>query len=307
MCDENTERDNEAWLSRRQLGVAGAAATVLTACGPRTPASSGPQASSEPDASGNEATTEPGSPAVSSRRVTIETPDGEADAVFVTSGSGPHPGVLMWPDIAGLRPAFETMAARLAGDGYAVLVVNPYYRSAKSPILTHFDEWRTEEGRARAAPMVQALSPDGIGRDGAAFVAWLDAQPEVDKTRKIGTQGYCMSGPFTFRVGAAVPDRVGAIASFHGGGLVTTAADSPHTLLAKMKAAALICIAENDHARQPEAKGALEQAAATAGRPAEIEVYPANHGWCALDSPVYDEVQADRAWSRLLATYAAHL
>ena len=155
--------------------------------------------------------------------------------------------------------------------------------------------------------MIEQLTPQAIGRDGAAFVAWLDGQAEIDSAKKIGTQGYCMSGPFTFRVAAAAPDRVGAIASFHGGGLVTEAADSPHTLFGSMKAAALICIAQNDHERAPHAKPALEKAAADAGIPAEIEVYPANHGWCALDSPVYDESEAGRAWQRLLATYEAHL
>ena len=303
MCDEITERENAAYLSRRQLGLAGAAATVLTACGTRPVAT--------PSAPSSEAPTpaEPAEamPTTLRRPVTITTPDGQADGVFITPPQGNHPGVLMWPDVAGLRPAYETMATRLAEAGYAVLVVNPYYRSAKSPILNHFDEWRTDEGRARIAPMIDALSPQGLANDGAAFVAWLDQQPEVDPAKKIGTQGYCMSGSFTFRVAAAAPERVGAIASFHGGGLVTDAQDSPHTLFAKMSAAALVCIAENDHTRAPEAKPALEKAASDAGTTAEIEVYPANHGWCTLDSPVYHATQAERAWARLLATYAAHL
>jgi len=296
MCDESTERDNEVWLSRRRLGVTGAAATVLTACGSRTtPSATAPEPLGAVGA------------AVARRAVTVPTPDGQADAVFFAPRTGRHPGVVMWPDVAGLRPAFETMAGRLAGEGYAVLLVNPYYRSAKSPILKHFDEWRTEEGRARIAPMRAELTPEAIARDGAAFVAWLDEESEVDPERKIGTQGYCMSGPFTFRVAAAAPGRVGAIASFHGGGLVTDGEASPHRLLGAMQAAALICIAQNDHERTPEARPTLERAAAEAGREAEIEVYPANHGWCALDSPVYDEEQAERAWNRLLATYAAHL
>lgn len=303
MCDEITERENERWLSRRQVGLS-AAATLLAACGPRQPVAA-PEAPApeapEPVAASSAA------PATARRPVTIETPDGQADGVLFAPGSGKHPGVLLWPDVAGLREAFETMAARLAGAGYAVLAINPYYRSAKGPILAHFDEWRTDEGRARIGPMREALTAEAIARDGAAFVAWLDQQPEVDVGRKVGTQGYCMSGPFTFRVAAAAPDRVGAIASFHGGGLVTGEADSPHALFAKMKAAALICIAQNDHEREPDTEPALEQAAAAAGVSAEIEVYPANHGWCALDSPVYDEVQAERAWARLLATYAAHL
>ena len=290
MCDPITDRENEAYLSRRQLSLGGAAA-LLTGCAPKA---------APPEASGSES-------GISRRKVTIETPDGQADGVFIAPTSGTAPGVLMWPDVAGLRPAFEGMASRLASAGYAVLLVNPYYRSAKGVIFEEFSQWPTDAGRARTRPMIEALTPDAIDRDAAAFVAWLDAQPQVDRTRKIGTQGYCMTGSFTFRVAAAVPDRVGAIASFHGGGLVTEAEDSPHRLLATMNAVALICIGQNDHERAPEAKPALEQAAADAGRTAEIEVYDANHGWCVLDSPVYEGAEAERAWARLLATYTAHL
>lgn len=295
MCDETTERENELWLSRRGLGLG--AAAVLAGCASRPPAAD-PAPGVAPALA---------APETAHRRVSFPTPDGEADGFFVHPAAGRHPGVVMWPDVAGLREAYETMATRLAGAGYAVLVVNPYYRHAKGPVVTRFDEWRTEEGQKRIGPMREALTAEAVARDGAAYVAWLDQQPEVDPARKIGTQGYCMSGPFTFRVAAAVPDRVGAFASFHGGGLVTDAPDSPHALLPQIRAAALICIARNDHERDPAAKPALEAAAAAAGVSAEIEVYPANHGWCALDSPVYDEAQAERAWTRLLAVYAAHL
>lgn len=290
MCDETTEAENDVLLSRRRVGVG--AAAILAGCASRTTPPPPPAAAA---------------PTTARREVVIKTPDGQADGVFITPDTGKHPGIILWPDVAGLRPAYETMASRLAAAGYAVLAINPYYRSAKSPILTEFAQWRTEEGQAKIAPMRAALTSDAIARDGAAFVAWLDTQAEVDAAKKIGTQGYCMSGSFTFRTAAAVPDRVGAIASFHGGGLVADGADSPHRLFAQMKAASLICIAQNDHERQPDARSALEEAAKTAGRTAEVEVYPANHGWCALDSPVYDEVQAERAWSRLLATYAEHL
>lgn len=307
MCDRFTERENELYLSRRQLGTAAGAATVLAACGAR-PATSPSEAPAAP-APAAAATSAPATSALATRRraVLIDTPDGQADGVLISPTEGTHPGVILWPDVAGLREAYETMATRLAGAGYAVLAVNPYYRSAKSPVLTSFAEWRSEEGRAKIAPMREALSPEAIARDGAALVAWLDQQSEVDRARKIGAQGYCMTGSFTFRAAAAAPERVGAIASFHGGGLVTDAPDSPHTRFAKMKAAALICVAQNDHERDPSAQPALEQAAAAAGIAAEIEVYPANHGWCTLDAPVYDEAQAERAWSRLLATYAGHL
>jgi carboxymethylenebutenolidase len=213
----------------------------------------------------------------------------------------------MWPDIAGLRPAFETMATRLASQGYAVLAVNHYYRGSKLPVLTDFSEWRTDQGRAKIAPMLEALTAKAIASDGAAFVAWLDRQAEVDIGRKVGTTGYCMSGPFTFRTAAAAPGRVGALGSFHGGGLVTPDADSPHELLAKIKAAALVCIAQNDDERDPQAKITLRQAAERANLPAEIEVYPAQHGWCVLDSPVYDQKEAERAWARMLATFGESL
>lgn len=307
MCDDTTEGENQTLLSRRRLGLGLAAAAALAGCGTL---GSGPRDGADAGAIEPGSVT-PGDPtkALPTKRRTVRfaTSDGEADGVFVAPDEGKHPGVLMWPDVAGLRPAYEKMATRLAGSGYAVLVVNPYYRNAKSPILESFDQWRTEEGRAKIKPMREALTSAAIARDGAAFIAWLDQQAEVDTTKKIGTQGYCMSGPFTVRVAAAVPARVGAFASFHGGGLVTDAADSPHRLLDKVAAAGLICIASNDHERDLDAKPALEAAAEAASMSAEIDVYPANHGWCALDSPVYDEAQAERAWSRLLATYAAHL
>lgn len=309
MCDEITERENAAYLTRRKVVAGASAAALLAGCGSApTPEAAEPAAAPKPEQPPAATEEKPASGlATKHRRVTVSTPDGEADGFFVTPEEGKHPGVILWPDVAGLREAYETMATRLAAAGYAVLAVNPYYRSAKGPILKHFDEWRTDEGRAKIAPMREKLTPQAISSDGKAFVGWLDQQPEVDTTKQIGTQGYCMSGPFTFRVAAAVPERVGAFASFHGGGLVTDAADSPHTLLAKVKAGALVCIAQNDHERDTAAKDALEKAAKEAGVTAEIEVYPANHGWCALDSPVYDEAQAEKAWARLLALYGAQL
>ena len=315
MCDEETEADNARWLTqarlhRREVGMGAGAvvATLMAGCGPspapapaKTPSASAGEGPPAREPSESSAT----SAAPTGRTVTIETPDGTAEGFFVAPSGARHPGVLVWPDVAGLRGAFETMATRLAEQGYAVLVVNPYYRSAKMPILETFSQWQTEEGKAKIAPMREALTPEGIASDGAAFVAWLDAQPEVDTARKIATTGYCMGGPFTFRTAAAAPERVGAIGSFHGGGLVTKNADSPHLLFSKMKAAALVCIAQNDDERQPEAKSTLKQAAESAHVPAEIEVYPAQHGWCVTDSPVYDEQQAERAWARMLATFSA--
>ncbi len=308
MCDDATEADNEVYLetarlNRRQVGMgAGAAvAALLTGC-PSPPPTQEPTPvpTPTPTASGAEAAAPP---ATHGRMVEVQTPDGTAEAFFVTPESGKHPGVIMWPDVAGLREAYMKMATRLANQGYAVLAVNPYYRSAKLPVLTTFAEWRTEEGRAKIAPMRAALTADAVTSDAAAFVAWLDAQKEVDRERKQGAAGYCMGGPFTFRTAAATPGRVGVAASFHGSGLVTTEPTSPHALLPEMKAAVLCCIAQNDDEKEPEAKLTLRQAADAANIDAEVEVYPAQHGFCTLDSPVYDEVQAERAWARLLATF----
>lgn len=322
MCDDRTEAENEEYLesirlNRREVGMGAGAvvAAYLTGCAP--PPSTAAKRPDPPPAPPSAATTEPPpaspeagtapAPDTTERMVTIDTPDGRAEAFLVAPKSGQHPGVIMWPDVAGLRDAYKTMATRLAGAGYAVLAVNHYYRSSKLPVLATFADWRTDEGKAKIAPMREAITPEGIAKDGAAFVAWLDKQKEVDANKKLGTMGYCMGGPYTFRTAAAAPARVGAIASFHGGGLVTKDATSPHALLPKIKVAALICIAQNDDAKEPEAKTKLQQAAAKAKVPAEIEVYPAQHGWCTIDSPVYDEEQAEKAWARLLATFEQHL
>jgi carboxymethylenebutenolidase len=315
MCDDVTGAENETYLenvrlNRRAVGMgAGAAvAALLSGCPSpppvETPAPPPPPAPPSPPPP--EAEPEMAAPPAS-RLVAIDTPDGQAEAFFVAPASGKHPGVLVWPDVAGLRDAYKTMATRLAGEGYAVLVVNQYYRSSKLPLLSTFAEWRTQEGKAKLGPMREAITPEGISKDGAAFAAWLDQQQQVDTARKLGTTGYCMGGPFTFRTAAAAPKRVGVVASFHGGGLVTEEPTSPHALLPKMKAAALICIAQNDDERDPKAKDTLREAADKAKVVAEIEVYPAQHGWCTIDSPVYDEKQAERAWARMLATFEKHL
>lgn len=307
MCDELTEAEDEVYLdrlrlSRREAGIGAGAtlAAVLTGCASTTPAKPAtPTPASEPGATPSQARAQTQS--TTTRRVTIATPDGEADAFVAAPSGGRHPGVLLWPDVAGLRDAYEAMAIRLAGEGYVVLVVNPYYRSARAPVLSSFSEWRTEQGKAKIQPLRDALTPEAIARDGAAFAAWLDRQPEVDTDQPLATTGYCMGGPFTFRTAAAVPARFSVIASFHGGGLVTSEPTSPHALLPTLKIAALICIAQNDDEREPNVKTTLQRAMAEANIPAEIEVYPAQHGWCTPDSPVYDEVQAERAWARLLA------
>lgn len=318
MCDSTTEAENEIYLqkrtvSRREAGLAAGAtlAAVLGGCSATTPVAKGPASGSAGNsASGSAGNSAPGRTTLQAgegKRVIVATPDGEAEGFFVAPEGGPRPGVLIWPDVAGLRDAYRSMATRLANEGYAVLVVNPYYRSSPLPIVQEFSEWRTARGRATIGPMRAVLSAAGITSDGAAFVAWLDQQPEVDSTKKIAATGYCMGGPFTFRTAAAAPQRVGVIASFHGGGLATDEPNSPHLLLANAQAAALICIAQNDDARDPSAKKNLREAANAAQISAEIEVYSAQHGWCALDSPVYDEQQAERAWACMLAMFQQHL
>jgi len=236
--------------------------------------------------------------------VTVTTPDGVADCYFVHPASGTAPGVLVWPDIFGLRPAFRNMGKRLAESGYAVLVVNPFYRVKKAPTADAGGATPVQD----LMPLARALTETTQMTDAKAFIGWLDGQQSVAKDRKMGTQGYCMGGPIAFRTAAAAPDRVGAVASFHGGGLVTDAPNSPHLQAAKSKAQFLIAIAENDDARSPNDKTVLKETFAKANLPAEIEVYAgAAHGWCTPDSRVYNEAQAEKAWSRLLVLYGKAL
>ena len=242
--------------------------------------------------------------AVTEADVTVKTPDGEADCYFVHPASGTGAGVLVWPDIFGLRPAFRQMGKRLAESGYSVLVVNPFYRVKKAPTAPNGAATPIPD----VMPLAKGLNPTTQMTDAKAFIGWLDAQASVAKNRKIGTQGYCMGGPIAFRTAAAVSDRVGAVASFHGGGLATDQPDSPHLLAAKSKAQFLIAIAAPDDQRAPNDKVVLKETFAKASLPAEIEVYEgAAHGWCPPDSGVYNEPQAEKAWSRLLALYAKAL
>ena len=240
--------------------------------------------------------------------VDIKTPDGTADAFFVHPKQGKHPAVLIWPDIFGLRPAFQDMARRLADSGYSVLVINPFYRTKKAPTAPEHPNFQDPATRDALMGLMNSLTPVTTVTDAKAFVAWLDAQPAVDKKKKMGTTGYCMGGPFTLRTAAAFPDRVGAGGSFHGGGLVTGKPDSPDLLIPKIKAQFLFAIAENDDQRQPEAKTVLRDAFAKASLPAEIEVYAgAQHGWCPPDSQVYNHDQAEKAWSRMLVLFKTAL
>jgi carboxymethylenebutenolidase len=240
--------------------------------------------------------------------VVVETPDGTADCYFVHPASGKHAGVIVWPDIVGMRPAFRAMGKRLAESGYSVLVVNPYYRTARGAVVPEGKTFSDPGIRELLMPHARTLSPETCVTDGGALVEYLDRQPSVDTNRKIGTTGYCMTGSYTLRLAAAMPDRIGAGASFHGGGLATDDEDSPHRLAPKMNAGFLIAIAENDDERDPDAKVLLREAFDEAGVRAEIEVYEDTlHGWCPPDSAVYNEAQAEHAWSRLLALFEREL
>jgi carboxymethylenebutenolidase len=245
-----------------------------------------------------------GAVGVTESEVTIKTPDGTCDAYFVHPTTGTAPGVLVWPDIFGLRPAFRQMGKRLAESGYSVLVVNPFYRMQKAPTAAQGAATPIQQ----LMPLAQSLNEMTQITDAKAFIPWLDMQASVAKNRKIGTQGYCMGGPFAMRTAFANPNRVGAVATFHGGGLVTDMPNSPHLEAAKTKAQFLIAIADNDDMRAPNDKVAMKDTFEKAKLPAEIEVYKGcAHGWCPPDSGVYNEPGAEKAWSRLLVLYGKAL
>ena len=286
MCDQDnyeTDRlDAEArgWVTRRQFGkLVGAGIALML-----------PQVVN--------------AVAVTESEVSITTPDGTCDAYFVHPATGAAPAVLVWPDIFGLRPAFRQMGKRLAESGYSVLVVNPFYRQMKAPTAPQGATTPIQQ----LVPMMQALTETTHMTDAKAFVGWLDQQASVAKNRKVGTQGYCMGGPIAFRTAAAVPDRVGAVASFHGGGLVANGANSPHLQASKTKAQFLVAIAASDDMARPTEKDVLKKTFDEAKLPAEIEVYTNTmHGWCPPDGGVYNEPQAEKAWSRLIALYGKAL
>jgi carboxymethylenebutenolidase len=252
------------------------------------------------------------------KNVEIKTPDGTCDAVFIHPTTGTHPGVLVWSDAFGLRPATRDIGKRIAAEGYSVLVPNPFYRVAKAPVFQDASKFNFQnpDDRAKLTPLMGSINAPGAAeRDAVAFIAFLDAQKEVDKAKKIGTQGYCMGGPLVMKTAAAVPNRVGAGGSFHGGGLVTDMPTSPHLLAPKIKAKMYFGIASNDDMNQPDAKDKLKAAFEAAKNPAEIEVYAgAQHGWCVPDMPaqangmpIYSKADAERAWGKLVALYKAAL
>ena len=289
MCDE---QDLARWakgkLSRRAFGGSAMAAGVA-ACTPMDGAGGMPEASG----------------GLSEGMVSFDAPGGTMDGFFVHPAEGRSPLVLFWPDIAGLREAKRQMARRLAGEGYAVFVANPYYRDVAGQQFEDFADFAANGGWDKARQWRPKLDAEAIQADARAAVAWLDTQDAVDTGRGIGTQGYCMGGPFTVWSVAAVP-RMKAAGSFHGGGLVRDADTSPHRML-REDAHYLIAVARNDDEKDPDAKTAFRAAMDEAGSKGEVEVYAADHGWCVPDSPAYDEAEAERAWGRLLATYAEAL
>ena len=240
--------------------------------------------------------------------VMIDTADGRADAVlFHPAGKGSWPAVLLWPDVLGLRPVFREMGRRLAAEGYTVLVPNPFYRTQRAPIVTGPFDFNKPEDRAKLSKFRNSLNDERIDADARAYIAFLDKLKQVNRRKGIGVQGYCFSGPFAFRTATVRSDRIRAVGSFHGGGLVTKEPSSPHLLVPKTKAAFLVAIARNDDQKQPEAKDVLKSAFATARRPATVEVYPADHGWCVAGSPAYNEPAAEKAWAELLKLYRRRL
>jgi len=301
MCDNDSFDDMVAYrlcrelLSRRGFGSlslgAGLASLLPTGCKPA--AAPGAAIAPAAGAAGAVATTE--------SEVSITTPDGACDAYFVHPATGAAPAMLVWPDIFGLRPAFRQMGKRLAESGYAVLVVNPFYRTKKAPTSAPHADFGDPATREALMALAHSLTPETEVTDARALTAWLDQQPAVDRSRKMGTTGYCMGGPLVLRTAATNPERIGAAATFHGGGLVTDKPDSPHLLIPKMKAQFLVAIAANDDAKQPDAKETLKAAFAHASLPAKVEVYPGTmHGWCPPDAQVYDHDAAEKAWAELL-------
>lgn len=299
MCDEAKLKE---WakdaISRRHFGVLAGAAAVV-ACGP----SEVTEAEPTPSPAGTDTRTD-----LTESNVRFDTADGTMDAFFVHPADGAHPGVLVWPDIASIRESKREMARRLAGEGYAVLVLNPYYRDVQGEQFADFASFIEAEGFQKVGPWREKHTAESIASDASAAVAWLDTQEAVDPQRGIGVQGYCMGGPLAVWSAAGVPNRIKAAASFHGGGLVREDAEmSPHKVLDKAEAALLIAVAQDDDAKDPEAKETFRKAALDAGRPVTVKVYEGDHGWTVPDSPAYAEPAAEAAWADLLKLYADSL
>jgi carboxymethylenebutenolidase len=286
MCDDHSIIENEAYLKLSRRGfVEGAGAIGIAALWAGVAGAKANVRLLEKD-------------------VMVKTPDGTADCFLVHPAKGKHPAVILWPDIFGLRKTKKEMAKRLAREGYTVLVVNPYYRSAKAPVIVEGEELQGPTNWPKVREQATKLTADTNVTDAKAFVAFLDAQKSVNTKKKIGTMGYCMGGRMVLRAAAAVPDRIGAGASFHGSSHVTDKSDSPHLLIPKMKAEFLIAIADNDDQKDPTEKQKLTDAFRAAKLKSEIEVYKnAMHGWCPPDGKVYNHEQAERAWARMLVLF----
>jgi carboxymethylenebutenolidase len=242
---------------------------------------------------------------VSETDIVVKMPDGDCDAaLFHPASNNRWPGVVIFADALGLRPAFRDMGRRVAAEGYVVVVPNPFYRTRKAPVLSGPFDFNKPEDRAKLVDLMAPLNITTKTSDGKTYVAFLDTLPQVNKDAKIGVVGYCMGGPYTLFAAAAVPERVGAGVSLHGGNLVTDKPDSPHLLIPKIKASYYFGIAANDDQRQPEAKDKLREAFAAADLPAKIEVYEGcQHGWCVADGMVYNKIGAERAFVEEMALY----
>lgn len=285
MCDDLIHPGlvDDPRLSRRAFGLIAVAATATAAMLPNAP--------------------------VTEQDVTVKTPDGLCDAVlFTPKKPGKYSAVLIWPDIMGLRPAFRDMGRRLAAQGHVVLVPNPFYRVKKAPVVDGPIDFSNPATRATLMGYRKTITDTGAAHDATAFIAFLDAQKATDTARKAGVQGYCMGGALSIITAATIPNRIAAVGSFHGGnGLVTTEPGSPHLLIPKTRARFLILQAQNDDAQNPAMKDKLKAAFAAAHRPATVEVYPADHGWCVPGGAVYNQAQAERAWTALTALYRVAL
>jgi carboxymethylenebutenolidase len=243
------------------------------------------------------------------KQVEVKTADGTADArLYYPAGNGSWPAVLVWTDIMGQRPAFYDMGKRLAAQGYVVLIPNPFYRSKKGEVVGPSFDFAKPEDRNMVMGYRAAMSDAGVDNDAKAYLAFLDAQPQTNKAKKAGVQGYCMGGALSFRTAAAVANRIGAVGSFHGGnGLVTAMPNSPHLLIPKTNATWLVCQAQNDDKAMPKVKDDLKAAFDAAKKTATVEVYHADHGWCVPGGAVYNQAEAERAWTNLSNLYKSKL
>jgi carboxymethylenebutenolidase len=282
MCDDEIHQGNTPALSRRAFAIAAAAAAAAS-----------PALAED---------------VVDERDVSVTTPDGQADAVLFQPKTGKAPAVLIWTDVLGLRPVFREMGRRVAAEGYVVLVPNPYYRARKAPVMDETFDYNKPDDRAKLFALAATLTPDVVERDAKAYLSFLDASSAVNTSARAGVHGYCMGGALSLRTAAALPGRIGALASFHGGGLVTAKPDSPHLLIPKLTAVSYLAVAANDDAREPTVKDVLKSSFSAANLSARVEVYDgASHGWCVPRSPVYNEPSAERAYGELKALYKKSL